>query len=354
MIGWQARVIPVVYSTNMAKLKGFASLIIDTVQKFTADRATRLAAALAYYSIFSLTPLLIILTGIAGRFLGPEIGTDEIGQQIEQIVGTEAASLIQSMIDGFSQPASFTLTTVISLGIMFWGASNIFNHLKETLNIIWGVKPKPGVESTLAFIRGRLLAFALIFGAGFLLVAYFLLNTLVAAAIPIITRYVPDWLEVIPDWRTIQIAQFALVFVVATVLFAIFYRILPDVEIAWRDVWVGALVTSLLFGIGTFALSIYFSFYSSSLYGAAGSLMVVLLWFYYSAQIFLFGAEFTQVYSTRFGSQIRPADYAQTFETTIAENEDASSGQQAKGRTESQLVGEEADQTTGDSLKARA
>jgi membrane protein len=195
---------------------------------------------------------------------------------------------------------------------MFWGASNIFNHLKETLNFMWGVKAKPGAGiGILVFIRGRLLAFAIVLIAGLLFAVYFLANTAISIAIPIINSYVPDALEILPAWRTIQAVQLAVAFLIVTLLFALFYKILPDVKIKWRDVWVGAAVTSLLFGIGTVALSIYLSFSSiGSLYGAAGSILVILMWVNYSAQIFLYGAEFTYIYTTRYGSQIVPASLA--------------------------------------------
>jgi membrane protein len=296
----------------MAKLKPILDVFVDAAKKWSDDRATRLGAALAYYTLFSMAPLLILLSGFIGRFLGEFFSIDEISRQIELVIGADAAEWIMSIVDGASTPTSFTIATLISLAIMFWGASNIFNHLKETLNFMWGVKAKPGAGiGILVFIRGRLLAFAIVLIAGLLFAVYFLANTAISIAIPIINSYVPDALEILPAWRTIQAVQLAVAFLIVTLLFALFYKILPDVKIKWRDVWVGAAVTSLLFGIGTVALSIYLSFSSiGSLYGAAGSILVILMWVNYSAQIFLYGAEFTYIYTTRYGSQIVPASLA--------------------------------------------
>ncbi|HET6443309.1 MAG TPA: YihY/virulence factor BrkB family protein [candidate division Zixibacteria bacterium] len=296
----------------MAKLKPIVDVFVDAAKKWTDDRATRLGAALAYYTLFSMAPLLILLSGFIGRFLGEFFSVDEISRQIELVIGADAAEWIMSIIDGASTPTSFTIATLISLAIMFWGASNIFNHLKETLNFMWGVKAKPGAGfGILVFVRGRLLAFAIVLIAGVLFAVYFLANTAISIAIPLINSYVPDAWEVVPVWRTIQAVQLAVAFLIVTLLFALFYKILPDVKIKWRDVWVGAAVTSLLFGIGTVALSIYLSFSSiGSLYGAAGSILVILMWVNYSAQIFLYGVEFTYIYTTRHGAQIVPASLA--------------------------------------------
>jgi membrane protein len=299
----------------MERLKSIAAIFADSGKKWSEDRAARLAAALAYYTLFSMAPLLILLTGFVGRYLGELYSTEEIGVQLTALIGADAAAWIMSIIDGATAPTSFTIAALISLGVMFWGASNIFSHLKETLNFMWGVRAKPGAGiGILVFVRTRLLAFAIVLIAGLLFVTYFLANTAISIAIPIINRYIPDALEIIPAWRTIQGIQLGVAFIIVTLLFALFYKILPDVKIKWRDVWVGAAVTSLLFGIGTVALSIYLSLSSvGSLYGAAGSILVILMWVNYSAQIFLYGAEFTYVYATRTGSQIQPKSMAVSF-----------------------------------------
>jgi membrane protein len=308
----------------MDKLKPILALFADSGKKWSEDRAARLAAALAYYTLFSMAPMLILLTGFIGRILGEFFSIDAIREQLELLIGADAAEWIMSIIDGATTPTSFTIAAVISLAIMFWGASNIFNHLKETLNFMWGVKAKPGTGIGIQhFIRGRLLAFAVVVIAGLLFAAYFLANTAISIAIPIINEYVPEALVIVPTWRTIQGIQLGVAFIIITLLFALFYKILPDVKMKWRDVWVGAAVTSLLFGIGTVALSIYLSFSSiGSLYGAAGSILVILMWVNYSAQIFLYGAEFTYVYATRYGSQIHPTRLAVSFRKPGTEGPD--------------------------------
>ncbi|MGB3714011.1 MAG: YihY/virulence factor BrkB family protein [Candidatus Promineifilaceae bacterium] len=327
----------------MDKLKPILALFADSAKKWSDDRAARLAAALAYYTLFSMAPLLILLTGFIGRFLGEFFSIEAIGEQLEQIIGVESTEWIMSIIDGASAPTSFTIAALISLGVMFWGASNIFSHLKETLNFMWGVKAKPGAGiGILHFIRGRLLAFAVVVIAGLLFATYFLANTAISIAIPIINEYIPDAWEVVPTWRTIQGIQLGVAFLIVTLLFALFYKILPDVKMTWRDVWVGAAVTSLLFGVGTVALSIYLSFSSvGSLYGAAGSILVILMWVNYSAQIFLYGAEFTYVYTTRFGSQIQPAGLAVSFRKPGIE------GQETADDKEMELKGETAEAPIG-------
>jgi membrane protein len=307
----------------MAKIKPVAAVFVDSAKKWSDDRAARLAAALAYYTLFSMAPMLILITGFVSRYLGEFFSLDEVQEQIELLIGADAANWIMSIVEGASAPTSFTIAALISLGIMFWGASNIFNHLKETLNFMWGVKARPGAGiGILHFIRGRLLAFAVVLIAGLLFATYFVANTAISIAIPIINSYLPSAWEVIPAWRTIQGVQLGVAFLIVTLLFALFYKILPDVKMKWRDVWVGAAVTSLLFGLGTVALSIYLSISSiGTLYGAASSILVILMWVNYSAQIFLYGAEFTYIYATRFGSQIHPTKLAMSIRDTGSEAE---------------------------------
>ena len=287
----------------------------------------RMAAALSYYLLFSLAPLLFILTGVLGalakRFL-LQIGVDnEVGELLEDILGPELADFVLSLAESTGESSAFSsslpLISIIGLIITLWGASNIFNYLHEALNTIWGVRPiaKGGVVME---VRRRLLAFLVVFISGALLVLYLLANTVISLLVPIINSLVPETLEILPDFQVLQLSQSVLLFIITTLLFAAFYRILPDVEITWKDVFVGAAFTSLLFGVGVIVLSIYFRFYTASFAGAAGSLVVLLLWFYYSSQIFMYGAEFTYMYATRYGSKITPADYTMAVNRTLVEN----------------------------------
>lgn len=303
---------------GMDKLKKVGLLFVDTYKKWVDDRAMRMAAALAYYALFSLAPILVIVTGIVGslieRFLGDLVETVNLNLTLSGILGPDVTELVLDMVEstavGNSITSSLPIASIISIGIVLWGATSIFKYLHEALNTIWGVEPivKGGVLVT---IRRYAVSFVIVFLLGFLLVLYLILIGVLSFLLPALAKFIPDALEILPDFRVIQLSQFVISFLVGTLLFSAFFKILPDVEIQWRDVFVGAAFTALLFGIGVFVLSIYFTFYSSSLYGAAGSLVVLLLWCYYSAQIFLYGAEFTYMYATRFGSKIRPADYVE-------------------------------------------
>jgi membrane protein len=340
----------------MNRLKAIVSILVTAGQKFAKDRSARLAAALSFYLMISVAPLLIVVVGIITQVLSRLLTADILAQLLERsgltaelltseeilpflenIIGSEATEWINSIISSVSAPTSMTLAAIISLVVMFWGASNIFNHLKETLNIIWGVRAAPGAGIWL-FIRGRLLAFGAVLGLGIFLIVFLLLNTIVVAMVSLAADLIPDYLEFLPTWRAIQIVQFAVAFVVVAIIFSLIFKMLPDVQIAWRDVIVGALVTAFLFIIGTIGLAIYFQFSSiGSLYGAAGSLIVVLFWFYYSSQIFLYGAEFTQVYATQYGALILPAEHAVAYSMTRIESE--GSGENANNEKESESAG---------------
>lgn len=316
----------------MEKIKSIVRLFVDTYKKWMDDRAIRMAAALAYYGLFSIAPIIVIVTGfvsaLAERFLGDLVESTDVNMILSEILGPDVTELILQMVEGTSVGASasssFPIVSIISIGIVLWGATSIFKYLHEALNMIWGVKPivQGGVIIT---IRRYAVSFFIVFILGLLLVLYLILIGIASILLPIIIDIVPDALEILPDFRVLQISQFVILFAVSTLLFSAFYKILPDVDIEWRDVFIGAAFTSVLFGAGVFILGFYFTLYSSSIYAAAGSLIVLLLWFYYSAQIFLFGAEFTYMYATRHGSQIRPADYIEGKNDADEKNEAAAS-----------------------------
>ena len=208
-------------------------------------------------------------------------------------------------------------------------------------------------------VRRRLLAFLIVFIAGALLVLYLLANTAISLLVPIVDSFVPEALEFLPDFRVLQLSQSLLLFAITTLLFAAFYRILPDVEITWRDVFIGAAFTSLLFGIGVLLLSIYFRFYTATFAGAAGSLVVLLLWFYYSSQIFMYGAEFTYMYATRYGSKITPADYTVAVNRTLVDNgsgeeEPADEAQPEVGRADAAAAKAVGEENTADDVEEEA
>ncbi len=286
------------------KAKVLFRLLKETFQEWQADKASRLAAALAYYTIFSLAPLLIMAIAIAGSIFGEEAAKGEIVGQIQELVGTEGATVIETAIKNANQPRISNMASLISVGVLLFGASGVFAQLQDALNTIWNVKVKPK-QGVLNFIHKRILSFSAVLGIGFLL----LVSLVISAALSALNKYME---HLIPGAHFLwEILNIAVSFSLVTLLFALMYKFLPDVKIKWSDVWTGAIITALLFTIGKFALGLYLGRGSfGSTYGAAGSLVVLLAWVYYSAQILFFGAEFTQVYAREYGSQIIPDQHA--------------------------------------------
>lgn len=285
-------------------LKQIWRLLKETFKEWQDDKASRLAAALSYYTIFSLAPLLIITIAIAGAVFGDDAARGEIVRQIQGLVGKDGAEVIQTALQNAQKPDTRNLASIISIGVLLFGASNVFAQIQDALNTIWEVKPKPG-RSLVQVLRKRFLSFAMVGGVGFLLLVSLIVNTGLAAMVNYFSNLLPGF-----DWIW-QVANFAISFAVITVLFAIIYKFMPDVKIDWSDVWVGSAITSLLFVIGKSLLGLYLGNGSfGSAYGAAGSLIVVLAWINYAAQIIFFGAEFTQVYASKYGSHIVPDENA--------------------------------------------
>lgn len=284
-------------------------MIKAVLQEWREDNVTRLAAALSYYTVISLAPLLVFTITVASQFYARSAVQQELLTQIEGLVGATGAEAIQGILENASQPESGgMIATIVSLGVLLFGASNVFTQLQSSLNAIWNVQPKPG-RGIFSIVKERSLSFVLVLGIGFLLLVSLILNTALTAA----SRFLGDVFPLGP-WFW-QAFNFLISFGVITVLFALMFKFLPDVEIRWRDVWVGALITSLLFNIGKFLIGLYLGQSSvASAYGAAGSIIVILIWVYYSAIILFLGAEITQVYARQRGERIRPARNA-TFVT---------------------------------------
>ena len=285
-------------------MKATWDLITQTASEWSEDKASMLAAALAYYTIFALAPLLVIVISVASLVFSGDQAQQTLLTQVEQTVGPQAAGIVQTMINNQGGQSSGIIATIIGFATLAVGATGVFAQLQSALNQIWEVELKPdtGIVHTLKI---RALALGIVLVIGFLLLVSLVLSSLLAAFGGFLSGALPGG-EVL--WR---ILNFALSLGVITLLFAMIFKYLPDVKVAWGDVWVGAFVTALLFGLGRFLISFYISNSSTaSTYGAAGSLIVLLLWIYYSAQILLFGAEFTQVYGRRFGSGIEPDEHA--------------------------------------------
>jgi membrane protein len=286
-------------------------LFKQTASEWMEDDAPSLGAALAYYTVFSLAPLMTIAIAIAGFFFGKEAAQGQIFDELRVLLGEEGGKAVQEMVQSANaQPTAGVIATIISVVVLLFGASGVFGQLQASLNTIWGVKPKPG-RGVLGMIKDRLLSFGFTLVVGFLL----LVSLLLTAGIALVANWVGG---LMPGSETIaQILNIVLSLVMITLLFATIFKFLPDAKIAWRDVWIGAFLTALLFTIGKFALGLYLGKSGvASSYGAAGSLIVLLLWVYYSSQILFFGAEFTQVYANRFGSRVAPADNAVPVQQT--------------------------------------
>jgi membrane protein len=263
-----------------------------------------LAAALAYYTVFSITPLLVIAIAIVGAVFGQEAARGEIVTQINDLVGEEGAQAIEMALANANQPEISSVASSISVVVLLIGASGVFAQLQEALNTVWNVTAKPNV-GLWNFIQKRLLSFGMVLAIGFLLLVSLIISAILSGISKLEFNILPG-LTIF--W---QLLNFAVSLGFITVLFALMYKYLPDVKIRWKDVWVGAIITALLFSLGKYLIGLYLGQGSlGSTYGAAGSLIVFLAWVFYSAQILLFGAELTKVYARRYGRQIRPNSHA--------------------------------------------
>jgi len=279
-------------------LKVMWKLLSATYTKWAKDHAQSLGAALAFYAVFSLAPLLLIVIAIAGSVFGQEAAQGQIIGQIQGLVGEESANAIQSMIEEARKPAAGIIATVLAMVMLLLGATGVFAQLQEALNTIWSVEEKPG-ESLWKLLKDRFVSLMVVLGTGFLL----LISLIISAGLSAIGAALGNFLPV-PGFL-LQIINFFVSFAIVTLLFAMIYKLLPDISIQWGDVWIGAIIASLLFTIGKFLIGLYLGKSDVGIaYGAAGSLVVILIWVYYASQIFLFGAEFTAVYAHSRGSRL--------------------------------------------------
>jgi membrane protein len=269
------------------------------------DNVPRMGAALAYYTLFALAPILIVAIAVAGLAFGPEAVRGEIVGQIEGLVGRDGAQAVQAMLEGASKPSSSIPATIIGIITFFLGATGAFLELQADLDAIWRVKPKSRGNFLKDLLMQRFISFGLVLGFAFLL----LTSLVVSAALAAVHTYMGNAFPgVAVLWEALNVI---VSLIVITLLFAMIYKVLPDVKLTWSDVWVGALVTAGLFTIGKFLIGLYLGTSSfGSTYGAAGSVVVVLVWVYYSSQIILLGAEFTRAYVEQFGPRPPPVEFA--------------------------------------------
>jgi membrane protein len=277
------------------------TLLKTTVSEWSDDNAARVAAALAFYTLLSLAPLVILIIALVGVVLGEAKARAQIIQEVGSMVGPDGVRAIDAVVASASDATQGIVGSFIGLIVLFVGASGVFGELQYALNTIWGVKPRPR-NGLMLLIRERIFSFAMVIAVAFLL----LVSLVVSAVLAALGRFMADAL---PGGATLwQIVNTFASIGVITLLFALIFRVVPDVDIEWRPVWIGALVTAVLFTIGKQLLGVYLGKSSvASAYGAAGSIVALVVWVYYSSQLVFFGAEFTQVYARMSGGEIRPS-----------------------------------------------
>lgn len=292
------------------------SILKASFNAFGEDKALKMSASLAYYTIFSMAPLIMILISAASIFYGKEAIQNKVFEEINGFVGNEAALQIQETIKQITLTQDSTFAIIIGLITLFIGATGVFIEIQDSINQIWRVKAKPK-KGWKKMIVNRVLSFSMIISLGFLLIVSLVINGLILALSERLSRYFPET----TIWA-VGIINMGITFFVIAALFGIIFKYLPDVKISWKDVRVGAIFTAVLFTIGRFLIGLYIEKVGpGSAYGAAGSLIVILVWVYYTSAILYFGAEFTQVYAECYGGKIRPAPYAVHIVLTEQERE---------------------------------
>jgi membrane protein len=274
------------------------ALLQRVARSWVDDYAMSMGAALAYYTMFSLAPLLLIVVSVAGLFFGEEAARGQIVAQLQSVMGNAGASAVQELLASVREPGQGWLATGIGITLLLVGATTVFGELQDSLDRIWRVPDRTLANGWLQLLRTRVLSFGMILAIGFLLVV----SLVVSTALDAVGRH---WNLMLGGWYPLAVATNAVIaFLLIAAMFALIYKVMPRVRVLWRDVWIGALFTALLFTLGKSLISLYIGRSGiSSAFGAAGSLVVVLLWVYYSAQIFLVGAEFTWVYANMLGSR---------------------------------------------------
>jgi membrane protein len=292
--------------SNSSFFSNAFGLLKQTGQEFLEDKAPQLGAALAYYTVFSLAPLILVLLAAVGTIFrnDPAGAWNKITQQMSYFLDESAVQVVQNIAQKASQPGKSTMASIIGIALALFGASGVFGQLQDALNTIWEVKAKP-TRGIWGFLRNRFLSFAMVGGVCFLLLVSLTLESLLKG----FSHYVQS---VLPGGVIVAMSVYLIFdFVVIVFLFAMIFKFLPDATIQWRDVWIGAVITAIFFGIGKWLLGLYLgSGAAGAAYGPASSLITLLLWVYYSSQILLFGAEFTQVYADRSGRGVKPDEYA--------------------------------------------
>ena len=294
--------------------KGFIEIFKNAFAGFSDDKVTKLSGSLAYYTVFSMGPLLIVIISLCGLFLGKEAVEGKIYGQLAGFVGADTAAQLQEIIKNASLAGKSKVAAIIGGITLLVGATTIFAEIQDSINSIWGLKPKPK-RGWLKMIQNRFLSFSVIVSLGFLLLVSLGITSLIDGFSDRLRAYFPDVTVVL-----FYVINVFITLCVTTLIFGVIFKVLPDAKIKWKDVFAGALATAFLFMLGKFGISFYISKSNvGSTYGTAGSLVILLLWIYYSSLILYFGAELTKAYAVKYGSPIHPNDYAVTTKTVEVE-----------------------------------
>lgn len=286
-------------------IKDVFKLLKEAGACFANDKGLKLSASLSYYTTFSMAPLLLLVISLAGLFFGREAIEGRVFEELNGLIGNDAAMQVQQIIKNLELSGKTTMSVIIGALTLVIGATTVFGEIQDSINIIWRVKAKPK-RGWVKLIKDRLLSGSIIVGLGFLLIVSLMINGAVLALSEMLKNHFPDMTIIIFNGINIVVS-----FLVITVLFGVIFKVLPDVKISWRDVRVGAFFTACLFMLGRYLIGLYIETTAAgSPYGAAGSIIVILLWVYYTAAILYYGAEFTSAYASYTGARIEPADYA--------------------------------------------
>lgn len=298
------------------RIRHLPSLVKETVISWNRDDPWRLSAIIAYYATFSLPGILVIIINVVGYIWGTDIVEGKVYYEIENTMGTTTANGVQSIFESAREQGQSLVSTLISIGALIFGATGVFYHLQISINKVWGIHPDPKSE-ILRYLIDRVRSFGFVLAVAFLLLVSFIVSALLSA----LQSYIGTWFPELSLYL-LQMLNLLIPFAVVTLLFALIFKYLPDAHIRWKTVWIGAIIASFLFSVGKELLSIYFSEASpGNIYGAAGSIIIFMLWVTYSCLILLFGAEFSWVYSKRYGHGIRPRSYAKSIEIRMTNHD---------------------------------
>lgn len=308
---------PKPFPADQSRMPRWPKIFITAGKNWTTDNAFKHSAAVSFYTLFSIAPITLIAVGVAGFFFGEEVATRQFSAQVSQLVGKESADLIHKTMEASAVEGKGWIRTVFGFSLLIVGATTVFAQMQDSLNAIWGVTAKPSRSGWLVLLMQRLISFAMVLTVGFLLLSSLILSTALTAAITL----TEGWLA-LPPW-VLRSADLLVGLVIITVLFALLFKVLPDVKVGWREVWRGAFVTAVLFSVGRLLIALYLGQSTiASTYGAAGSLVALLIWIYYSCAILFYGAEFIRAYRLDGGAAVVPKETAVRVRREIMEEPD--------------------------------